>query len=81
MEFLGDRRAADHAAALEYRHRQAAGGEIARANQPVMTAADDDGVVAASGRHQRARGPPIERSGATYSSVIPAATIEKPQST
>jgi hypothetical protein len=53
MEFLGDCCTADHRAALEYRNGQATGSEITRAHQSVMTASDDDGVVAARGRHQR----------------------------
>ena len=79
MEFLGNRRAANDPAALEDRDGQAARCEIARAHETVVTAADDDGVVAARGRHQRIRCREI--AALPYSSVIPAATIEKPQST
>ena len=46
MEFLGNRRAAYHAAALEHRDGKSAGGEIARAHEAVVAAADDHGVVA-----------------------------------
>jgi hypothetical protein len=46
MEFLGDRRAADHAAALEHSDRKPACGEIACAHEAVVAAADDHRVVA-----------------------------------
>ena len=72
MEFLGDRGAADDVAALEHADRLPAGGEIRGADEAVVAAADDDDVVArARARHGR---------GARYSSM-PAATVEKPQST
>ena len=53
MEFLGDRGAADHAAALEHAHAEARRREIGGADEAVVAAADDDGVEAA--RHARDR--------------------------
>jgi len=44
-ELLGDRGAADERAALEHPYFQAGAGEIAGADQAVVSAADDDDVV------------------------------------
>jgi len=46
MEFFGNCGPADDAPALENRHLQPAGGEIARAGEAIVAAADDHGVVA-----------------------------------
>ncbi len=44
-ELLGDRRAADDRAALEHPYFETGAGEIAGADEAVVTAADDDDVV------------------------------------
>src|SRR5207249_4136458 len=44
-EFLGDRRAADDGAALEHPYLEAGAGEIAGADEAVVSAADDDDIV------------------------------------
>ena len=51
MEFLGHRRAAHHAAALEHLHLEAAPGEIAGTGKAVVACADDHGVVAGCRGH------------------------------
>ena len=48
-DLLGDCGAADHVAALEHKRPQPALGEVGRRGQPIVAAADDDGVVV--GRH------------------------------
>jgi hypothetical protein len=45
MELLGHRRAADHRAAFEHAYPQPGAGEVERADQPVVAAADDQRVV------------------------------------
>ena len=74
MEFLGDGGAAEDAATLEHRHRESGRGEVAGADQAVVAAADDDGIVAGRGmrhgvgflagshRRVRERGPLSPRS-------------------
>ena len=52
MEFLGDRRAAEHAAALGDAHRHSGRREIRGAGEAVVAAADDDGVVRSASRRQ-----------------------------
>ena len=47
MEFLGHRGAADDPAALEHGHLQPGGGEVRRAHEAVVTAADDQRITAA----------------------------------
>ena len=44
-DLFGDGRAADDRAALEHQRLLAGAGEIGAAGQPVVPAADDDGVV------------------------------------
>ena len=44
-ELLGDRRAAEHVALLEDEGPQAGAGEVGRAHEAVVAAADDDRVV------------------------------------
>ena len=44
-EFFGDGGAADHAAPFEYAHLEASCREIARADETVVAATDDYGVV------------------------------------
>ncbi len=44
-EFLGDRGAADERAALEHPHLETGAGEIAGADEAVVSAADDDDIV------------------------------------
>ena len=51
MKFLGDRRAAHHAASFEHGDFEARRGEIRGAHQPVMTPADDDGVAQLRAAH------------------------------
>ena len=52
MEFFGHRRAADDRTALEHRNRKACLGQIAGTYEPIVAAADDDGVEASGGhRH------------------------------
>ena len=46
MEFLGDRRPADHGAPLEHGDLQARRRQIGRAHQPVVPAADDQCIAA-----------------------------------
>ena len=67
MEFLGDRRAADDGAPLDDAGGKPRRSELRRAHETVVTAADDDGVVA--------------RPSLRHYSASPAATCEKPQST
>src|ERR1700682_1600452 len=100
VEFFGHRRAANHRTTLENRNRQARLGQIAGADEPVVAAADDDGVEASAGRGHSihsiipAGAPsPCRRTTAhpchdqtqltfaRYSSPMPAATVENPQST
>src|SRR5438876_4788573 len=93
MEFLGNRGASHDRAALEHRNRQAGSGKVARADKAVVTAADNERVVAAqsvahdsnpgaSDRTVRDRCPPATAvSPSDYSSSMPAATVENPQST
>src|ERR1700692_770235 len=50
MEFLGDCGATQDRATLEHRYREACLGEVTRAHEPVVTAADDDGVEASDDR-------------------------------
>ena len=45
MKFLGDGRAADDAAPLQHRHLQAGHRQIGGADEAVVPAADDDGVI------------------------------------
>src|SRR5665213_935060 len=74
VELLGDGGATHDGAALDDAHRLPRSSEVGRAHEPVMAATDDDGIeplaVAAHAGVARAR----------YSSM-PAATVEKPQST
>jgi hypothetical protein len=65
MELFGHRGAADDRAALENAHRQARAGEVRRTGQPVVAAADDDGV----------------EDACAQSSAIPGDAVEKPAST
>ncbi len=51
MKFLGDRRAAHHAARLEHGDFEARRREIRGADQPVVTPADDDGVTRLRAAH------------------------------
>ena len=44
-DLLGDGRAAEHVALLEDERLQPGAGEIGRADETVVTATDDDGVV------------------------------------
>ena len=44
MEFLGHACAADHAAPFQNAYAQARHAQIGRAGQPVVTAADNDGI-------------------------------------
>lgn len=53
MELRGDRRAADDRAALEDLDLQSGGGEIGRASEAVVAAADDDAVEDRVGRQGR----------------------------
>ena len=45
MQLLGDRRTADQVALLEHQRAQTRLGEVAGVDQPVVAAADHDGVV------------------------------------
>jgi hypothetical protein len=45
VDLLGDRRAADDVAALEHEHLPSGAGEVGRADQAVVAAANDDDVV------------------------------------
>ena len=56
VEFLGDRRAAEHAAPLEHADLEPALGEIRGAHEAVVSAADEDGVEAAGLGHGRCAG-------------------------
>src|SRR6266404_6599599 len=60
MEFFGHRRAADDRTALEHRNRKACLGQIAGAYEPIVAAADNDGVETSGGRRH-----PIVPAGAT----------------
>ena len=46
VKFLGHRRAADRIARFEHQRLETRGAEIGRADEPIMAAADNDGVVA-----------------------------------
>ena len=80
MEFLGDRGAAQHAAALEHAHLEAGAGEVRGAGEAVVAAADDDGVEARASRCHGVRSADAQ-TRIRLLVVIPAATIENPQST
>src|SRR5690606_3664583 len=76
MEFLGHRGAADVRMALEHDDTETRSGEIRGANETVMTAADDRGVVtrACWGFHRRLRPNPAARPECTIrarSSISP----------
>ena len=45
VKFLGDGGTADDVAAFEYQTFEAGLGQIERADEPVVTGADDDGVM------------------------------------
>src|SRR5271155_4382428 len=51
MKFLGDRRAAHHVARLEYGDFEPRRREIRGAHQPIVAAADDDGVTQLRAAH------------------------------